>query len=172
METSKHKSKSPSWGMLMFIACGVAFGCYFGSYMRFPIVPLYARRLGIDTPHIGFINSAFFLMAGFLSFPLGLVSDRVGRKLLACLGLLILTEKKPLKRHLKLSQNFHNACETNMGFNNTTDMNTSPSGVLLPALVILWQKSAYSLVASYGNKYRNYQSNVPMLIPRTIRPAL
>jgi len=91
METSKHKSKSPSWGMLMFIACGVAFGCYFGSYMRFPIVPLYARRLGIDTPHIGFINSAFFLMAGFLSFPLGLVSDRVGRKLLVCLGLLILT---------------------------------------------------------------------------------
>ena len=91
METSKHRSKSPSWGMLMFIACGVAFSCYFGSYMRLPIVPLYARGLGIDTSHIGFINSAFFLMAGFLSFPLGLVSDRVGRKLLACVGLLILT---------------------------------------------------------------------------------
>ena len=28
------------------------------------------------------------------------------------------------------------------------------------------------LVASHGNKYRNYQSNVPMLIPRTISPAL
>ena len=90
MEILEHKSKSLSWAMLMFIACGVAFCCYFGSYMRFPVVPLYARGLGIDTPHIGFINSAFFLMAGFLSFPLGLVSDRVGRKLLACLGLLIL----------------------------------------------------------------------------------
>ena len=90
MEISEHKSKSLSWAVLMFIACGVAFSCYFGSYMRFPVVPLYARGLGIDTPHIGFINAAFFLMAGFLSFPLGLVSDRVGRKLLACLGLLIL----------------------------------------------------------------------------------
>lgn len=77
--------------MLMFIACGTAFGCYFGSNMRLPVVPLYAKSLGIDTAHIGFINSAFFLMAGFLSFPLGLVSDRVGRKLLACLGMLVLT---------------------------------------------------------------------------------
>jgi MFS family permease len=76
---------------MMFIACCVAFICYFGSYMRLPVVPLYAKGLGIDTPHIGFINAAFFLMAGFLSFPLGLISDRVGRKLLACLGLMILS---------------------------------------------------------------------------------
>ncbi|MFH2220520.1 MAG: MFS transporter [Pseudomonadota bacterium] len=91
MDVSKDKPKLHSWGMLMFIACGVSFGCYFGSNMRLPVVPLYAKSLGIDTAHIGFINSAFFLMAGFLSFPFGLVSDRVGRKLLACLGLLVLT---------------------------------------------------------------------------------
>jgi len=75
----------------MFISCGAAFGCYFASNMRLPVVPLYARSLGINTAQIGFINSAFFLMAGFLSLPLGFVSDRVGRKLLASLGLLILS---------------------------------------------------------------------------------
>jgi len=91
MNVSKDKPKLPSYGMLMFIACGVSFGCYFGSNMRLPVVPLYAKSLGINTVQIGLINSAFFLVAGFLSFPLGLVSDRVGRKLLASIGLLILT---------------------------------------------------------------------------------
>ena len=91
MDVPKEKSKLPSYGMLMFIACGVSFGCYFGSNMRLPVVPLYAKSLGINTVQIGLINSAFFLVAGFLSFPLGMVSDRVGRKLLASIGLLILT---------------------------------------------------------------------------------
>jgi len=75
----------------MFISCGVAFGCYFASNMRLPVVPLYAKSLGINTAQIGFINAAFFLIAGFLSLPLGFVSDRLGRKLLASMGLLVLT---------------------------------------------------------------------------------
>jgi len=91
MEVSKDKLMSPSWGMLMLIICGAAFGCYFASNMRLPVVPLYARSLGINTAQIGFINSAFFLMAGFLSLPLGFVSDRLGRKPLASLGLLIIS---------------------------------------------------------------------------------
>lgn len=91
MDDAKEKLKLPSYGMLMFIGCGAAFGCYLGSNMRLPVVPLYARTLGIDTAQIGFINSAFFLMAGFLSLPFGLVSDRFGRKLLASLGLLVLS---------------------------------------------------------------------------------
>lgn len=87
MKISKDKS---SYALLMFISCGAAFGCYFASNMRLPVVPLYARSLGIDTAQIGFINSAFFLMAGLLSLPLGFVSDRLGRKLLASLGLLVI----------------------------------------------------------------------------------
>ena len=83
--------RAPSYGMLMLISCGAAFGCYFATNMRLPVVPLYARSLGINTAQIGFINSAFFLMAGFLSLPFGFVSDRWGRKLLASLGLLVLT---------------------------------------------------------------------------------
>lgn len=91
MEVPKDKLMSPSYGMLMFISCGAAFVCYFASNMRLPVVPLYARSLGINTAQIGLINSAFFLMAGCLSLPLGVVSDRFGRKMIACLGLLILS---------------------------------------------------------------------------------
>jgi MFS family permease len=91
MEVSKDKLNLPSYGVLMVISCGASFCCYFASNMRLPVVPLYAMSLGINTAQIGFINSAFFLTAGFLSLPLGFVSDRLGRKLLACLGLLVLS---------------------------------------------------------------------------------
>jgi len=76
--------------LLVGICCLIAFTCYFGSYMRLPVVPLYASSLGIDTTRIGFINSVFFFMAGFLSLPLGAVSDRMGAKPMAAAGLLIL----------------------------------------------------------------------------------
>ncbi|MCK5347654.1 MAG: MFS transporter, partial [Candidatus Heimdallarchaeota archaeon] len=91
MEVSKIKSTLPSYKMLMFISCGAAFGCYFASNMQLPVVPLYARSLGINTAQIGFFYSVFFLVAGFLSLPLGIVSDRLGRKLLASLGVLVLS---------------------------------------------------------------------------------
>jgi len=91
MEVLKNKLALPSYGMLMLISCGAAFGCYFASNMRLPVVPLYAKSLDINTAQIGFINAAFFLSAGFLSLPLGFVSDRLGRKLLASMGLLLLS---------------------------------------------------------------------------------
>lgn len=74
----------------MLISCGVTFGCYFGAFMRLPVVPLHAHALGVDTARIGIINAAFFLMAGLLSFPLGMATDRWGSKRLAAIGLLIL----------------------------------------------------------------------------------
>ncbi len=76
---------------LLTACCGIAFLCYLGSYMRLPVVPLYAKTLGADAVMVGLINSAFFLVAAFLSFPLGMISDRVGRKLLASTGLVILS---------------------------------------------------------------------------------
>jgi MFS family permease len=39
---------------------------------------------------VGIINSAFLLMAGLLSLPLGMVSDRLGHKRVALFGLIIL----------------------------------------------------------------------------------
>jgi MFS transporter, DHA1 family, multidrug resistance protein len=57
--------------------------------MRIPVVPLFARSLGATTGEVGMINSAFLLVAGLLSLPLGILSDRTGRKLLVACGLLI-----------------------------------------------------------------------------------
>ena len=83
--------RSLSYTSLLFICCGVAFIGYLGSNMRLPVVPLYARSIGADTVQVGIINSAFLLMAGILSLPMGILSDRFGRKLFACLGLIVLS---------------------------------------------------------------------------------
>jgi len=88
---ARDKAAVPSYSTLLFICCGVAFGGYLGSHMRIPVVPLYARSLGADAVLVGIINSAFLLMAALLSLPLGMMSDRLGRKRLACIGALILS---------------------------------------------------------------------------------
>jgi MFS family permease len=75
---------------LMTICCLVTFGCYFAVFMRLPVVPLYARQLGVSIAEIGLINAAFFLMAGLLSFPLGMAADRFGSKTIAAGGVLLL----------------------------------------------------------------------------------
>lgn len=85
------KFRSMSYGTLLFIFCGVAFCGYLGSHMRLPVVPLYARSIGANTVQVGFINSAFLLVAGILSLPLGILSDRFGRKRLASVGLMMLS---------------------------------------------------------------------------------
>ncbi len=79
----------PSYRTLLLLCCLVVFGCYFGTYMRLPVVPLYARSLGADAFQVGIINAAFLLMAGVLSLPLGILSDRIGVKFLIALGALI-----------------------------------------------------------------------------------
>ena len=75
---------------LLILLCSLTFGCYFAAFIRLPVVPLYAKSLGIATGRIGIINSAFFLMAAVLSLPMGLLSDRWGRKRLAGAGMLLL----------------------------------------------------------------------------------
>jgi MFS family permease len=57
--------------------------------MRIPVVPLFATSLGASAWEVGLINAAFLLMSGALSFPLGILSDRWGRKLLIVSGLAI-----------------------------------------------------------------------------------
>ncbi len=91
MKETSRKYSDKSYGTLLLICCGVAFVCYFGSYMRLPVVPIYAKSLGADAVQVGIINSAFFMMAAILSLPLGMVSDRIGRKMLASVGLLVLS---------------------------------------------------------------------------------
>jgi DHA1 family multidrug resistance protein-like MFS transporter len=54
------------------------------------VVPLYASGLGASTSQIGVINAAFYLMAGILALPSGMLSDLIGRKRLALTGVMIL----------------------------------------------------------------------------------
>jgi MFS transporter, DHA1 family, multidrug resistance protein len=77
----------PSYPVLLFTCCAVAAVCYFSSFMRIPVIPLYARSFGADAFQVGLINAAFLLMAGIVSLPLGILSDRLGRKLLIITGL-------------------------------------------------------------------------------------
>jgi MFS transporter, DHA1 family, multidrug resistance protein len=87
---SKTGANSPAYGTLMLICCGITFGCYFAAFMRLPVMPLQAHAFGVDTGRIGIINAAFFVMAGLLSLPLGMVVDRWGRKRMAGAGILLL----------------------------------------------------------------------------------
>ncbi|HEY5577382.1 MAG TPA: MFS transporter [Deferrimonas sp.] len=66
---------------------------YLGAYMRLPLVPLFARGLGASTVDVGLINAGFMLAAAVLALPLGLMSDRLGRKrlILAGMGISCLT---------------------------------------------------------------------------------
>jgi MFS transporter, DHA1 family, multidrug resistance protein len=85
METRKNSA-----GRLLLTACIISLVCFLGSYMRIPIVPLLATSLGADTVQVGMINGAFMLMAGALSIPSGLISDRLGRRLPLLGGLILL----------------------------------------------------------------------------------
>lgn len=78
-----------SYRRLLLTCCLVSFACNVGSYMRIPVVPLYARSLGADTFQVGLINSAFLFMAALLSLPFGMLSDRLGRKFFILSGTLI-----------------------------------------------------------------------------------
>jgi MFS family permease len=90
MPLNNIQSDRRSFAALLTICCLVTFGCYFAVSMRLPIVPLYARGFGVSTSQIGVINAAFYLMAGILALPSGMLSDLFGRRRLAVSGTLVL----------------------------------------------------------------------------------
>jgi len=61
------------------LLCLLGFAAFFSSYLRIPVMPLFAATLGGGPAQIGIINGAFMLTAGLLSIPAGLLADRVGR---------------------------------------------------------------------------------------------
>lgn len=77
-------------GRQLLVCCGIGFICFFGAYMRIPVLPLFAASLGADTAQVGMINAAFMLSAGVLAIPSGLLSDRVGQWPMLLGGLFII----------------------------------------------------------------------------------
>lgn len=65
----------------------IGFAAFFASYLRLPVMPLFAATLGATPVQVGTINGAFMLTAGLLSIPAGLLADRTGRKLPIIAGL-------------------------------------------------------------------------------------
>jgi MFS family permease len=70
------------------ILCLIGFAAFFCSYLRLPVLPLFAATIGAGPAQIGIINGAFMLTAGLLSIPAGLLADRTGRKLPIIAGLI------------------------------------------------------------------------------------
>lgn len=73
------------------LLCLIGFIALFGSYLRTPVMPLYAASLGADSAQVGIINGAFMLTAGLLSIPAGLLADRIGRKIPVVAGCFAIT---------------------------------------------------------------------------------
>jgi|UniRef100_A0A7V6DNK9 DHA1 family multidrug resistance protein-like MFS transporter len=88
--TAPSQEPSPrSYRFLIIVCCGLGFASYLTSYMRIPVVPLFAQDLGAGAVMVGLINSAFLLTSGVFSFPFGLLADRWGRKLVVSAGLIV-----------------------------------------------------------------------------------
>jgi MFS family permease len=88
--TPPNPAASSAYASQLLTCCAVSFACFFGSYLRIPVVPLFAAELGASTSQVGTINAAFMLMAGLLSIPSGLLSDRLGRRAVILGGLLVI----------------------------------------------------------------------------------
>lgn len=73
----------------VLIASFVTFTVYTALYVRIPLVPLYASDLGVSPSEVGLIALVLMGSAALASVPLGFVSDRLGRRSLALLGVLV-----------------------------------------------------------------------------------
>ena len=72
--------------MPFIVLCLIGAVAFFSSYLRLPVMPLYATSLGADPAQVGIISGSFTLTAGLLSIPAGLLADRVGRKIPVIIG--------------------------------------------------------------------------------------
>ncbi len=73
---------------LFLLLCFIAFATFLCSYLRIPVLPLFAVSLGAGPIQVGIINGTFMLATGILSIPAGLLADRVGPRIPAVGGIL------------------------------------------------------------------------------------
>lgn len=83
-------TRSPNTLAPFLLLCLIGFATFFSSYLRIPVLPLFAGSLGAGPAQVGTINGAFMLTAGLFSIPAGLLADRTGRKPPIIAGLLAL----------------------------------------------------------------------------------
>ncbi|MDD2734628.1 MAG: MFS transporter [Desulfuromonadaceae bacterium] len=69
------------------LICLIGFAAFFSSYLRIPVMPLFAATLGAGPAQVGTINGAFMLTTALLSIPAGLLADRIGRKIPIIFGI-------------------------------------------------------------------------------------
>jgi MFS family permease len=89
MATEQTKPMSQSTHDLtpFLLICVIGFAVFFSSYLRIPVMPLFAAKLGGGPVQVGIINGAFMLTVSLLSIPAGLLADRTGRKVPIIVGL-------------------------------------------------------------------------------------
>jgi DHA1 family multidrug resistance protein-like MFS transporter len=71
------------------ILCVLGVLVILGSGLATPMLPLFARDLGASTLEVGLISSSYFAVRIFVELPVGIISDRVGRRRMIVLGIFI-----------------------------------------------------------------------------------
>lgn len=74
---------------VFIVLCALGALVILGSGIAVPMIPLFAIELGASTIEIGFIRSSYFAARIFLELPIGMLSDRIGRRKLIIFGLLL-----------------------------------------------------------------------------------
>lgn len=72
---------------LLVVALTIFVDSFIGGIVV-PVLPLYSRTLGLSSFQVGMIFSAYSAALLFLSIPLGIVSDRFGRKRIMVVGMI------------------------------------------------------------------------------------
>jgi len=74
---------------VFIILCVLGVLVILGSGLATPMLPLFARELGASTIEVGLINSSYFAVRIFVELPVGILSDRVGRRRMIVLGIFV-----------------------------------------------------------------------------------
>jgi len=81
VSSASGRSGRQSGGRRVIVALSVStFVEWGGAGAMMPLLPLYLRKLGAPVALVGVVMAAFFLAAIFVQYPIGRLSDRIGRR--------------------------------------------------------------------------------------------
>jgi DHA1 family multidrug resistance protein-like MFS transporter len=75
----------------LFTLCIIAFAAFTSFSFLFPIIPLYAAELGAPVSQVGLIVAATAYVTAFFLVPMGMLSDKFGRRNLLVGSLVVFT---------------------------------------------------------------------------------